>query len=307
MHVDRLIAAVADRQHEIVARAQLVELGLERGAIGWRINRGVLHPLHRGVYVWGHPTPTAIGRAVAAVYACGEGSALSHHAAAARWEIRPEPDRPIDVTIAGRRRVRQPGIQTHETRSLSVIDTRTLHGIPVTSPARTLLDITPDLAIHDLATALEQAQIDRLVTKRDIDETIARAPGRAGKPALRALVAEPAFTRSKAERILVALLSAAKLPRPAFNHTVEGLEVDAVWRIERVVLEFDSHRFHATRAAFERDRRRDAILTRAGYLVLRTTWTELTEHPHALVARIAEALALSRSSPPRPCRSMPRR
>jgi len=63
--------------------------------------------------------------------------------------------------------------------------------------------------------------------------------------------------------------------------------------VERVVLESDSYEFHATRAAFERDRRRDALLTRAGYLVLRTTWLELTAQPYALVARIAEALALA--------------
>ena len=109
---------------------------------------------------------------------------------------------------------------------------------------------------------------------------------------IRALIAEPTFTHSQAERRLAALLRAAKLPSPAFNHGIEGLEVDAVWRVERVVLEFDSYEFHATRSAFERDRRRDSVLTRAGYLVLRTTWHELTAQPYALVARIAEALAL---------------
>ena len=95
--------------------------------------------------------------------------------------------------------------------------------------------------------------------------------------------------------MLVKLLRGAGLPRPAFNVEAEGYEVDALWRVERVVLEFDSYEFHATRAAFERDRRRNSSLTRAGYLVLRTTWHELTKRPHALVARIAEALALARA------------
>jgi very-short-patch-repair endonuclease len=126
-------------------------------------------------------------------------------------------------------------------------------------------------------------------------QTIRRAPGRAGTPDLRSLIAEPAFTRSEAERRLVALLAAAKLARPAFNHIVEGFEIDAVWRPERIVLEFDSYAFHATRAAFIRDRRKDAQLTRAGYLVLRTTWHELTNEPFALIARIAQALHAARS------------
>jgi very-short-patch-repair endonuclease len=291
--VDRLIAEVADRQNEIVTREQLRSLGLARGAIRSRVARGLLYPLFRGTYIWGHPSATPVGRAVAAVFACGEGSVLSGHEAAARWELRPETEDPIDVTVVGRR-VRLPGIRTHETASFAVGDIRTLHGIPITSPARTLLDVAPDLTTRDLAAAVELAQVKRLVTKRDIAATLDRAAGRAGVPALRAFLDDRPFTRSEAERLLAALLRAAKLPRPAFNHIVEGLEVDAVWRPERVIVEFDSYKFHATRAAFERDRRRDAILLRAGYLVLRTTWHELTNEPHALVARIAEALASQR-------------
>jgi very-short-patch-repair endonuclease len=290
VHVDRLIGAVADRQAGVVTRAQLLELGLQRGAISWRIASGLLHLLHRGVYRWGHSLPMPFARFVAAVYACGEGSVLTRHAAAAGWEFRPEPIGRLDVTIVGDRRVRIDAIRTHRTASFSVGDLRTLHGIPITSPARTLLDIAGDLPSRELAAALEQAQIKRLVTRRDLEQTVERASGRAGIPALRALIAEPAFTRSEAERRLVALLAAAKLARPAFNHIVEGFEVDAVWRPERIVLEFDSYAFHATRAAFIRDRRKDAQLTRAGYLVLRTTWHELTNEPFALIARIAQAL-----------------
>ena len=92
----------------------------------------------------------------------------------------------------------------------------------------------------------------------------------------------------------MALLRAAQLPQPDFNACVEGFEVDALWRRERVVLEFDSYAFHATRAAFERDRRRTAALQRARHVVLRTTWNELTRESHALIARTAEALVAQR-------------
>jgi very-short-patch-repair endonuclease len=212
-----------------------------------------------------------------------------------RPEVRPETDEPVDVTVVGRR-LRIAGIRTHQTASFAAGDIRTLHGIPLTSPARTLLDCAADLPTHELATSLELALVNRLVTKREIEQTLDRSPRRAGSPDLRALLKDQPFTRSKAERLLAQLLRAAKLPRPAFNTFVESLEVDAVWRPERVILEFDSYEFHATRAAFERDRRRDATLIRAGYVVLRTTWHELTEHPYALIARIAEALALARAT-----------
>ena len=138
---------------------------------------------------------------------------------------------------------------------------------------------------------MEHAQIKRLVTKPELAGTIARAGRRPGVAALRPLVEDRAVTRSHAERTLVALLRAAELPEPVFNAVVAGKEVDALWQREHVVLEFDSYGFHATRAAFERDRRKSALLQRARYAVLRTTWTELTERPYALVARVAEALS----------------
>ena len=293
LHVDRLIAAVADRQHALVTREQLSALGLGRGALRGRVERGLLYPLHRGVFIWGCPSPTPVASALGAVYACSDGAVLSHHAAAARWGIRPEHDGPIDVTVARGRRVRHPGIRVHETRWLAVGDVCILEAIPITSPARTLLDIASQLSTCELGRSVEQAQIKGLVTKRDLRAAIDRAPNQSGKPALLAVIEEPAFTRSEAERRLAALLRAAKLPRPAFNHTVERFEVDALWRVERVIVEFDGYAFHATRAAFERDRRKAAKLTRAGYFVLRTTWRELTEEPHALIARIAEVLALA--------------
>jgi very-short-patch-repair endonuclease len=184
-------------------------------------------------------------------------------------------------------------VRGHESEPVHRADARRLRGIPVTSPARSLLDSAPRLTARELADAVELAQIKRLLTKADMAATLARAPRRAGVPALRALLDEPAFTRSHAERLLVRLLREAQLSQPVFNAVVEGTEVDVLWRRERVVLEFDSYGFHATRAAFERDRRKAAMLSRRRYLVLRTTWRELMKHSHLLIARTAEALALS--------------
>jgi very-short-patch-repair endonuclease len=178
--------------------------------------------------------------------------------------------------------------------SIDRADWRWVRGVAVSNPARALLEVASELSAEELAEAVERAQVKRLVTKRQLEAVIARAEGYRGVRPLRALVGEP-FTRSKAERLVVALVRAARLPVPAFNAMAEGFEVDVLWRRERVLLEFDSYGFHATRAAFERDRRRTAALTRAGYVVLRATWTELTRESHALVARTAEALARNRA------------
>jgi very-short-patch-repair endonuclease len=290
LHVDELVTRLADRQDGIVVREQLAVLGLGRGAIAHRRKRGLLVALHKGVFLWARHGASTRTRARAAAMAAGEGALVSHGWALALWGLRDARGELVDVMTAGRR-VRCDGVRGHETGAIDPSDVRDIGGIPLTSPARTLLDSARRLTARELADAAEAAQINRLVTKRAIVAAIDRAPRHAGAGPLRALLAETAFTRSRAERKLVALLRAAQLPEPVFNASVEGFEVDALWAQQRVVLEFDSYAFHATRAAFERDRRKTAALTRTRHLVLRTTWRELTEQSHALVARTAEALA----------------
>ena len=294
-HVDLLISKLAATQDAIVTFAQLQALGLGRGAVAHRRTRGLLTPMHVGVYRWG-PIENEPRTRIRAVLACGVGAVASHHAALAMHGIRPMPSATIDVTVVGRR-VRARGIRAHRVQVLDPADQRSLGGIAVTSPARALLEAASELTPRALADAVEAAQVRRVVTKAQLRAAIDRSPRRPGVGALRALVEDRAFTRSRAERKLVALLRAAKLPEPVFNAVVDGYEVDALWQRQRVALEFDSYAFHATRAAFERDRKKTAYLTRGRYLVLRTTWTELTRQPYALIARVAEALALSAGAP----------
>jgi len=218
---------------------------------------------------------------------------VTHHAALSLRDIQPLPGGPIDITLVGRR-VRREGIRTHVFAEFPRADRDRLRGLLVSTPARALLEVAPELSSEHLAEAVERAQVMRLVTRGGLEAVMSRAGAHPGVRPLSALVGEP-FTRSKAERLVVALVRAARLPEPAFNAMAEGFEVDVLWRRERVVLEFDSYEFHATRAAFERDRRRTAALTRADYVVLRATWTELTRESYALVARTAEALALNRA------------
>lgn len=291
-HPDQLVTLVADRQDGVVLREQLQALGLGRGAIAYRCRRGLMHPLHKGVFLWGRVDATPRARWRAAILASGEGAVVSHASALALWGLAKAADGPVDVTVVGHR-ARSEGVRGHESRPLDPGDLRDVGGIRATAPARTLLDNAARLPARELADAVELAQVKRLVTKGDMAAAIGRSPRRAGARALRALLDEPAFTRSLAERRLVALLRAAKLPQPLFNAYAEGFEIDALWPRQRIVLEFDSYAFHATRSAFERDRRKTAALTRRRYMVLRTTWHELTTQSHLLVARIAEALALS--------------
>ena len=197
----------------------------------------------------------------------------------------------MQVTVVARNAVGPKGVQVHKIRALHPHDARSRHGIPTTSPARTLLDLATQAPQRDLDRAVNQARVTKLVSDTSLNEQFSRYPHHRGKAALeRALQLEPAFTRSKGERLLLALVRKARLPLPVTNTELHGYEVDHLWREQRLIVEVDGWDGHSTRAAFEADRRRDAELQSRGYRVLRVTWRQLTEEPEAVIASLSAAL-----------------
>lgn len=289
MHAaDRAVVALARRQHAMVTTRQLVAAGLGRSAVASRVARGWLMPRHRGVYQVGPVCPPH-GGDMAAVLACGPRALLSHYSAAALWGIRASHEGPVHITVHGRPPRTRRGIEVHGTARAHALDAAVLHGLPLTNPARTVRDLAPLLSQHELDRVTEQAQVLNLATKVAIEGLL---DGGRGTAALRrALYDEPSLTRSEAERLLRRLIREARLPRPDTNIRIHGHEVDFVWRSRRVIVEVDGFAYHGSRAAFERDRARDADLAAAGYRVVRITWRQLTNEPHAVVARLAVLLA----------------
>lgn len=282
------IADLAARRHGVVTSADLVAAGVGRGAIARLVADGLVRPLHRGVYLVG-PLKDAWTDAMAAVLACGPGAAVSHHAAAAIWGVRPAWHGPIDVTTTRQLRPRN-GVRLHRTRRLEV--TRR-HGVPVTTPGRTLLDLAAELDERALARAIEEAQLLRLITPAELGSLNGRSSGRRGAKRLAATLAaanEPRLTRSEAERRFLDIVRAARLPAPETNVRVAGYEVDFLWREQRLVVEVDGFAYHSSRAAFERDRRKDADLQAAGLRVVRVTYRQLIRDREALVARITRQI-----------------
>lgn len=166
--------------------------------------------------------------------------------------------------------------------------------VPVTTPERTLVDFAGAVGSRDAEHALETARLQRVVSAGKLRDAIARAGQTAGAATLELILAaegEPALTRSGLERRTRALIRAAGLPPPQVNSRVAGYEVDLCRPRHDLVVEIDSYRFHASRAAFERDRLKQTRLAAAGYAVLRLTWTRVTREPEAAVADVAGALA----------------
>jgi very-short-patch-repair endonuclease len=291
---ERAIAELAAKQRGVVTRAQLLELGLTRTTIDNWVKHSRLHSLYRGVFLLGHPRPIAGARELAAVLASGPGAVLSHRSAAGLWRLLPARDGDVDVTVPGRNPGRKPGIRVHRVSALDSRDIRKLGGIPIASPARTILDLAAVVGPRELEQALAEAYARRLARRSELVSLLARRSSLPGTRALRALLDDgsPALTRSEAEERLLALIRTAELPSPETNIRIGRHEVDFLWREQRLVVEVDGFRFHSSRSAFERDRLRDTELSSQGFRVIRITWRQIVDEPVALVARLATALAV---------------
>lgn len=295
---DLAVARLAARQHGVIAYRQLLGLGIGRGAVERRLALGRLHRVHQGVYTVGHPQLMGRGRWMAAVLAYGGPTLLSHGSAGALWSLRPSTGTCVDVTTLRSRNRSRKAIRVHHARRLHPDDGTVRDGIPVTTVARTLLDLAETLPPTQLQRAFEEAERLGLLDMRQIERLFERSRGRRGLKPLAALIEEhrgpTPMTRSELERRFLDLCGDAGLPPPVVNATVAGMEVDMLWPEQRLVVELDGHAYHRTRAAFERDRVRDAALQQADHRVLRVTDRRLGTQPAVVAATVQSLLDLGR-------------
>jgi hypothetical protein len=264
--IDRAIAELAGRQHGVVARRQLLAVGISAGAIETRLARDRLHRVHAGVYALSPAELDTKAQWMAAVLAGGVSAALSHWSAASLWRMRPGVGPRSHVTTPCRRR-NNDKITFHECR-LEDDEVTTEQDIPCTTPARTLLDLAPLLPSPVLARMIEAAPS----RGAPLAELLERYPRRAGRAKLRAAHERPTpMTRSDFEALVLGRIETAGLPTPEVNAVIEGHEVDLVWPEHRVIAELDTYVTHGSRTAFELDRQRDRRLAIAGWTVVRLT------------------------------------
>jgi hypothetical protein len=283
-----------EAQIGLIHRRQLAGVGLSRGAVAHRIRTGALRYVHPSVLIARDARLDEVALRYAALLHVGEDSVLSHGTAAAIWELLPAEPPMLRATVV-RRHVRDgPSLTVHRVPSLDGRDVRMRHGFPVTAPARTLIDFAAVARPLDLAEAVARARLHGLVDDRELHAALERAPMRTGIVDLRRLLKRPEnqlLTRSRLERDLIALLTAAGLPLPLTNVWVNGHEVDAYWPEHNLVLEVDSWLYHGSREAFGRDRARDQDHVAHRVRVVPVTDEQIAEHPLQTSARIAEALA----------------
>jgi very-short-patch-repair endonuclease len=272
---DKAIARVASRQHGAVRASQLVDAGVSRHQIALRLSNGRLHEIHRGVYLVGHAVPTAHGREMAALLACGQGSVLSHRSAAAMWELMPYPaTAPVCVTVPPERRIARIGIVVHRCR-LKRRDIRRRHALVLTCLER----------------LVAEANYRRLASEAELRDHLRRNPSRRGAArTVLGLRDGPKRTRSPAEKYMVRLLRRNGITGYETNARIHGYEVDFLWRDLHFAIEVDGYDAHSGRVAFERDRLKVANLNASGLRVMPITGRQLRDDPDGVLRRLSWAL-----------------
>jgi hypothetical protein len=285
------MAGLARRQHGVVARRQLLGLGVTKEEIDGRLRSGSLHPIHRGVYAVGHTAITMRGRWMGAVLASGDGAVLSHRSATALWGIWGSGTGEAHVTLPRKTRS-QPSIRRHfgvlPGDELALVD-----GIPVTSAARAVLDLAADKGAAAAESALREMEYLGIYGPVSLSVLLERNPRHRGTPivapCLERLRDDPGGrVRSPLEEVFLPFLDEHGIPRPKLNAWLtineHRYQVDCLWPSSRLVGELDGFKSHGTKRAFRKDRERDRRLGAHGFHVVRITEGQVLDEPADLAA-----------------------
>ena len=301
MRYDQALASIAAKQYGVISRAQVLGAGVPEKALKRRVAAGGLRGRHRGVYVVTGTPQTFRGELLAACLAAGDHAVASHRAAGALWGLQGVGERlELSVLRPGDPRVK--GARIHRVSHLDRLDLTCRDAIPVTRPARTLVDLAEVVSPDALELAVDDA-LGRGLVSCPLVQARLRAlggRGRKGTAALRAVLdARPEGhyrVQSPFEQRLLRLLA---------DHGIEGavpqyevvlpsgrrVRLDVAFPPVRLALEADSYAHHGSRSAWARDHTRNAELVAAGWRVLPVTWQDLTRRPAAVVALVSVALA----------------
>lgn len=276
---------MASRQAGHISYAQLRGIGLGRSAIHHRVRCGRLHRIHRGVYCAGHWAAAPLAAQFAAFLFCGPDSTVARRAALTAWRLIDRDPQTVDLIAPSRRCEGTAEIEVHVGRIPRRL-TRRVNGLPVTSPALTILDVAIELEPVELDLVIGKARSRNLVRPSHFHELRSWQPRRRGWKALGPLVERQGVSRSIAESHALGLVAEAGLGELRRNVRLHGFEVD-LWLPDLfVVIEIDGFTFHSSRRSFEADRRRDAVLRSRGIEVWRLSWSQVTTHRRRTIAEL---------------------
>ena len=282
---EQILARLASSAHGVVTRAQLLDADVTKAEIECRLRTGALLREHRGVYRVGHRAPSVESRYLAAVLACGEGALLSGRAAGHLFGILSGRPPAPEVTAPTERRVK--GVKPRRSRRLGPSDRTRWRGVPVTTVARTLVDLAASLPVDELARACHEAGVRHGTTPAQVEAVLARRPSSPGAARLREVLRGDArVVLSKLEKSFLARLRQERLPLPVMNRPAGGRRVDCRWPARGLTVELDGYRYHHSRHAWEQDRRREREAHARGDEFRRYTYGDVFESPERMLAEL---------------------
>jgi hypothetical protein len=295
------VEELAASQHGIVARRQLLEIGVTHGIIDRRVRSGSLVRVDRGVFRLRTARQSYDQQLMTAIVGVGPSTVVSHQSAAHMWELMDRrPELPHVTTSAGRWRSK--AFNVHRSGDLAPEHVDAIRGIPVTIPSRTVVDLGATVSAKAVAVIFGRVLRDGMVTLREFECLLADIgrQGRAGVGVARKLVEERREWDGDNESVLEdefrRLVSRAGLPSPVGQFEIRdhsGLFVgraDFAFPEQRLAIELDGYRYHSDPETFVRDRNRQNRLLLAGYRVLRYTARDLRQTPERVVADLVRSL-----------------
>jgi very-short-patch-repair endonuclease len=300
MSLEQDLAHLASGQHGLLTRSQLRELGLSSRAIDHRLEHGRLSAVHPEVYLVGGSARNKSQELLAAVLSMGRGAALSHLSAAGLWGMLSVPS--LIHVVTPRPRWKDKPFIVHRSTDLGPRYVVEVDGIPVTTPARTVVDLGAVVGRRTVGLALDTAIRKNLTSLPEVGGMIDRVArkGRRGVGHARTVLEERLLWQNETESVLEDLfrqvVSDAGLPSPTPQVRIRNpigqvvARVDFAYPTHRLAIELDGFRYHSDPDAFVKDRARQNAVLSAGYRVLRYTAKDLREAPFRVVAEVSRLL-----------------
>lgn len=300
METERQLSKLARRQHGLVTLAQATAAGVSPEAVRWRVRTGRWNRISPGVFALAGTANTWRQKTMAAVLVAGPGAVASHTTAAALYDLSCCPFKGVEITVPRRRSTRSKLAVVHTSTQLDSADVASIASIPVTRPARTLVDLAGHVDKTVLGEALDDALIRRLTTLERLKRRakVLGGTGRDGTSVLREVLAawaEGDMPEGVAEMRMVRRLLANGQPKPFLQYQVRDptgrflARLDAAYPEVRVGVEMNGFRWHGTPGAFARDPARLRRLAALGWLILPCTPVDLAGDGAQLAEQVASA------------------
>lgn len=288
---------MADRQHGVVCRRDLVAIGFSEPGVARLVDDGWLHPIHAGVYHVGHPRPTRVGAHLAATMGIGTGTGVSHRPVFVLRGILPDTGAPIQVTTPSTHGGWRDGVRVHESRKLQASELTRVQGVPTVGLERALVQVAGSCSPEDFARVFNAMDRQQLVDPLLLAGQLRR--GRTGSAAVRARLdtyTEAPPSESELEELfLTTVIGAYGLPVPVPQSSPlpgRALRVDFAWPRARILVEIDGRTWHAIQRTWGEDHQRDLTLRLAGWRPLRSTHGQIVRTPSLVATDLRNALVL---------------